>query len=58
MHHFDKRIVFTLFPLDFVLQNAPLSEQQHAAIVALSHAIAERPYPANLVRIQMPNFYS
>uniref|UniRef100_A0A2C9UA37 Conserved oligomeric Golgi complex subunit 3 n=1 Tax=Manihot esculenta TaxID=3983 RepID=A0A2C9UA37_MANES len=31
-------------------QNAPLSEQQHAAIVAVSHAIAERPYPANLAQ--------
>ncbi|EEF46200.1 conserved hypothetical protein [Ricinus communis] len=29
-------------------QNAPLSEQQQAAIVALSHAVAERPYPINL----------
>ncbi|KAG8657160.1 hypothetical protein MANES_03G045400v8 [Manihot esculenta] len=29
-------------------QNAPLSEQQQAAILALSHAVAERPYPANL----------
>jgi len=30
-------------------QNAPLTEQQQAAIVALSHAVAERPFPANLV---------
>jgi hypothetical protein len=32
------------------LQNAPLTEQQNAAITALSHAVAERPFPANLVR--------
>ncbi|XP_058108696.1 conserved oligomeric Golgi complex subunit 3 [Magnolia sinica] len=29
-------------------QNAPLTEQQQAAIASLSHAVAERPYPANL----------
>lgn len=29
-------------------QSAPLTEQQQAAIVALSHAVAERPFPANL----------
>ncbi|CAL5328750.1 unnamed protein product [Camellia sinensis] len=29
-------------------QNAPLTEQQQAAIVALSHAFAERPYPVKL----------
>jgi hypothetical protein len=33
-----------------LLQNAPLTEQQKAAIAALSHAVAERPFPANLVR--------
>jgi hypothetical protein len=33
-----------------LLQNAPLTEQQNAAISALSHAVAERPFPANLVR--------
>ncbi|WVZ65610.1 hypothetical protein U9M48_014942 [Paspalum notatum var. saurae] len=31
-------------------QNAPLTEQQKAAIAALSHAVAERPFPANLER--------
>ena len=31
------------------LQNAPLNEQQQAAIVALSHAVSERPFPPNLV---------
>ncbi|CAK7352282.1 unnamed protein product [Dovyalis caffra] len=31
-------------------QNAPLSEQQQAAIVSLSHAVAERPYPDNLAQ--------
>ncbi|KAB1227077.1 Conserved oligomeric Golgi complex subunit 3 [Morella rubra] len=31
-------------------QNAPLSEQQQAAIVMLSHAVAERPFPPNLVQ--------
>lgn len=31
-------------------QNAPLSEQQQAAIVALSHAVAERPFPSNLAQ--------
>ncbi|KAG2584259.1 hypothetical protein PVAP13_6KG286200 [Panicum virgatum] len=29
-------------------QNAPLTEQQKAAIAALSHAVSERPFPANL----------
>jgi hypothetical protein len=33
------------------LQNAPLTEQQKSAIAALSQAVAERPFPANLVRI-------
>ncbi|KAL1566824.1 Golgi transport complex subunit 3 [Salvia divinorum] len=31
-------------------QNAPLTEQQQAAIVALSHAVAERPFPRNLAQ--------
>ncbi|XP_059634500.1 conserved oligomeric Golgi complex subunit 3 [Cornus florida] len=31
-------------------QNAPLTEQQQTAIVALSHAVAERPFPVNLSR--------
>ncbi|XP_037491030.1 conserved oligomeric Golgi complex subunit 3 isoform X2 [Jatropha curcas] len=31
-------------------QNAPLTEQQQAAIVALSHAVAERPYPTTLAQ--------
>ncbi|KAK6784044.1 hypothetical protein RDI58_017498 [Solanum bulbocastanum] len=31
-------------------QNAPLTEQQQAAIQALSHAVAERPFPSNLDR--------
>ncbi|KAJ4848119.1 Golgi transport complex subunit 3 [Turnera subulata] len=31
-------------------QNAPLSEQQQAAIASLSHAVAERPYPVNLAQ--------
>ncbi|XP_073158276.1 conserved oligomeric Golgi complex subunit 3 [Henckelia pumila] len=34
-------------------QNAPLTEQQQAAIVALSHAVAERPFPPNLVQEQV-----
>ncbi|KZV25526.1 conserved oligomeric Golgi complex subunit 3 [Dorcoceras hygrometricum] len=34
-------------------QNAPLTEQQQAAIVALSHAVAERPLPANLAQEQV-----
>ncbi|GLT74223.1 hypothetical protein SLA2020_460310 [Shorea laevis] len=29
-------------------QNAPLTEQQQAAVVALSHAVAERPFPVKL----------
>lgn len=29
-------------------QNAPLTEQQQAAVVALSHAVAERQFPPNL----------
>jgi hypothetical protein len=37
---------------DFALpvQNAPLTEHQQAAIVALSHAVAERPFPPNLAQ--------
>ncbi|KAK4755603.1 hypothetical protein SAY87_009360 [Trapa incisa] len=31
-------------------QNAPLSEQQQAAIVSLSHVFSERPFPANLMQ--------
>lgn len=31
-------------------QNAPLTEQQHEAIVSLSHAVSERPYPNNLAQ--------
>ncbi|KAG8373876.1 hypothetical protein BUALT_Bualt11G0070900 [Buddleja alternifolia] len=34
-------------------QNAPLTEQQQAAIVALSHAVAERPFPSNLAQEQV-----
>ncbi|XP_073033506.1 conserved oligomeric Golgi complex subunit 3-like [Primulina eburnea] len=34
-------------------QNAPLTEQQQAAIVALSHAVAERPFPPNLAQEQV-----
>ncbi|XP_042498816.1 conserved oligomeric Golgi complex subunit 3-like isoform X2 [Macadamia integrifolia] len=30
-------------------QNAPLTEQQQAAIAALSHAVSERPFPINMV---------
>ncbi|WCJ42882.1 Conserved oligomeric Golgi complex subunit 3 [Euphorbia peplus] len=33
-------------------QNAPLSEQQQSAILSLSHAVADRPYPLNLVTAQ------
>lgn len=32
------------------VQNAPLTEHQQAAIVALSHAVAERPFPPNLAQ--------
>lgn len=35
--------------LVFILQNAPLTEQQHAAIIALSHAVVDRPFPSKLV---------
>lgn len=31
-------------------QNAPLTEQQQSAVVSLSHAVAERPFPANLAQ--------
>ncbi|KAM7489703.1 hypothetical protein LguiB_027187 [Lonicera macranthoides] len=31
-------------------QSAPLTEQQQSAIVALSHAVSERPFPPNLSR--------
>ncbi|KDP42704.1 hypothetical protein JCGZ_23644 [Jatropha curcas] len=30
------------------MQNAPLKEQQQIAIVALSHVVAEQPYPTTL----------
>ncbi|GAB2216269.1 hypothetical protein Droror1_Dr00024039 [Drosera rotundifolia] len=32
------------------IKNAPLTEQQQAAIVALSHGVAERPFPPNLAQ--------
>ncbi|KAG6511050.1 hypothetical protein ZIOFF_029099 [Zingiber officinale] len=35
----------------FPLQNAPLTEQQKAAILALSNAVAERPFPPNLEQV-------
>ncbi|KAA8522688.1 hypothetical protein F0562_009150 [Nyssa sinensis] len=34
-------------------QSAPLTEQQQAAIVALSHAVAERPFPVKLDHISV-----
>uniref|UniRef100_A0A0D3DY65 Conserved oligomeric Golgi complex subunit 3 n=1 Tax=Brassica oleracea var. oleracea TaxID=109376 RepID=A0A0D3DY65_BRAOL len=34
-------------------QSAPLTEEQQAAIVSLSHAVAERPFPANLVSVEV-----
>ncbi|KAI7997794.1 hypothetical protein LOK49_LG10G00391 [Camellia lanceoleosa] len=33
--------------------NAPLTEQQQAAIVALSHAFAEHPYPVKLSQVHV-----
>uniref|UniRef100_A0A1D1Y860 Conserved oligomeric Golgi complex subunit 3 n=1 Tax=Anthurium amnicola TaxID=1678845 RepID=A0A1D1Y860_9ARAE len=33
-------------------QNAPLTEQQQAAIMSLSHAVAERPFPPKLLQEQ------
>ncbi|CAD5171828.1 unnamed protein product [Musa acuminata subsp. malaccensis] len=35
-------------------QNAPLTEQQKAAILALSNAVAERPFPPHLSQEQIP----
>ncbi|PWA57697.1 Conserved oligomeric Golgi complex, subunit 3 [Artemisia annua] len=35
--------------------NAPLTEQQQAAIVALSHAVVERPFPSKLGNIPKEN---
>ncbi|WOK92079.1 conserved oligomeric Golgi complex subunit 3 [Canna indica] len=35
-------------------QNAPLTEQQKAAILALSNAVSERPFPPNLSQDQVP----
>ncbi|KAK6945655.1 Conserved oligomeric Golgi complex, subunit 3, partial [Dillenia turbinata] len=35
-------------------QNAPLTEQQQAAIIALSHAVSERPFPVSLSREHIP----
>ena len=40
----------------FRLQSAPLTEEQQAAIVSLSHAVAERPFPANLVSVEVIYF--
>ncbi|KAL0701644.1 hypothetical protein Bca4012_057766 [Brassica carinata] len=34
-------------------QSAPLTEEQQAAIVSLSYAVAERPFPANLVSVEV-----
>ncbi|XP_071732125.1 conserved oligomeric Golgi complex subunit 3-like isoform X2 [Rutidosis leptorrhynchoides] len=36
-------------------QNAPLTEQQQAAIVALSHAVVERPFPSKLDNVSGKN---
>jgi hypothetical protein len=44
---------FYFLPRSRILQNAPLTEQQKAAIAALSHAVAERPFPANLVSLHI-----
>ncbi|CAN6442670.1 unnamed protein product [Victoria cruziana] len=33
-------------------QNAPLTEEAHAAVIALSHAVAERPFPLKLSQEQ------
>lgn len=41
----------------FAVQNAPMTEQQQAAIVALSHAVAERPFPAKLVSPSARTYY-
>lgn len=35
-------------------QNAPLSEQQQAAIGSLFHVVAERPFPVNLTQEHIP----
>ncbi|GJY13215.1 conserved oligomeric Golgi complex subunit 3 isoform X1 [Tanacetum coccineum] len=35
--------------------NAPLTEQQHASIFALSHAVVERPFPSKLGSISKEN---
>ncbi|KAG6390917.1 hypothetical protein SASPL_148662 [Salvia splendens] len=40
----------SLATYDLAVYNAPLTEQQQAAIVALSHAVAERPFPPNLAQ--------
>ncbi|EYU28295.1 hypothetical protein MIMGU_mgv1a001928mg [Erythranthe guttata] len=37
-------------------QNAPLTEQQQAAIVALSHVVADRPFPPKLAREKVAGF--
>lgn len=44
--------ILPAFPI-FLMQSAPLTEQQQAAIITLSHAVAERPFPANLVGFMM-----
>lgn len=39
---------FSCLLVTLVVQNAPLTEQQQAAILTLSHTVAERPFPLNL----------
>ncbi|XP_020531892.1 conserved oligomeric Golgi complex subunit 3 isoform X1 [Amborella trichopoda] len=34
-------------------QNAPLTEQEKAAVIALSHAVTERPFPSNVSQEQI-----
>ena len=41
--------VFSSSVYPICAQNAPLTEQQQAAIATLCHAVAERPLPADLV---------
>ncbi|GJV59302.1 hypothetical protein Tco_1465402 [Tanacetum coccineum] len=48
---FDFFFIFEVW----VLENAPLTEQQHASGFALSHAVVERPFPSKLGSISKEN---
>lgn len=48
--HFVWISLFSSSANPIYVQNAPLTEQQQAAIATLCHTVAERPFPVDLVR--------